>query len=347
MPAVIASVFLGVLGNFCILCNCLFRCYVDNRQRCRNMCILVPSNTSATHINMEPIDTDALGKLYSLFLINLRCFFLDDYCHLRIKKNDNIGNGAFGAVFRATYKKSPCAVKLLTHHAQEMATRGAMKSTQKIQKSALECFRKECTYLKSLVHRNIVRHLATVIEPNSKLPMLVMELMDCNLKQYLEDRQDNKLSFLYQISLCSDISKGLAFLYSEKIIHRDLCDDNVLLVLKGVTPTAKIGDFGMSRILPQDYMSDTLTGLGHRQVYLPPEAMIDPYDYNYTLDIYSFGVLAAQIVQLKTRIKTKEDLQTIFEDIPDTHLLKNIIRSCLSEDAKSRPQASDIVSQIA
>ena len=70
-----------------------------------------------------------------------------------------------------------------------------------------------------------MRHLATVIEPSSKLPMLVMELMDCSLKQYLEDKQDNELSFLHQISLCSDISKGLEFLHGENIIHRDLCDD--------------------------------------------------------------------------------------------------------------------------
>ena len=109
-----------------------------------------------------------------------------------------------------------------------------------------------------------------------------MELMDCSVKQYLEDRQDNKLSFLCQISLCSDISEGLAFLHAENIIHRDLCDDNVLLAVTGDTPTAKIADFGMSRLFPIDYMGDTLTGLAHGQVYLPSEAGVEPYDYNHT-----------------------------------------------------------------
>ena len=120
-----------------------------------------------------------------------------------------------------------------------------------------------------------------------------------------------------------------------------------MICVTGDTLTAKIADFGMSRILPQDYMSDTLTGLGHRQVYLPSEARVDPYDYNHSLDIYSFGVLATQIVQVKTRIKRKEDLLAILEEIPDVHPLKNIIRSSLSEVRNSRPQASDIVSQIA
>ena len=341
-PGIIAVLITNALFIICCCCWCCYFCCV-----CRSNNKIedsFSSRTSATHIHMEPIgsnDTDTLStQCKEHAVINI-----DVYNDLCIQMDGNIGNGTFGSVFRATYEGSPCAVKLLTHHAQEMATGRTMKSTRMIQKSSLECFWKECRYLKSLVHTNIVRYLATVTEPSSNLPMLVMELMDCSLKQYLEDRQDNKLPFIHQISLCSDISKGLAFLHAENIIHRDLCDDNVLIVT-GDTPIAKIADFGMSRILPQDYMSDTLTGLGHRQVYLPSEARDYPYDYNHTLDIYSFGVLATQIVQVKTHIKRKEDLLAIFEEIRNTHLLKNIIRSCLSEDGKSRPQASDIVSQI-
>ena len=227
-----------------------------------------------------------------------------------------------------------------------MATGGVFISTRKLQTAALEAFRKECKYLKSLVHENIVRHFATVTEPNSDLPILVMELMDCSLKQYLEGKCNERLSILCQINLCSDIAKGLEFLHVHNVIHRDLCDDNVLLKVTGATPTAKIADFGMSRILPYDYLSNTLTGLGHRQVYLPPEAMDDPYHYTHTLDVYSFGVLATQIIRVKVNIRKKEDLRTIFTEIPETHALKTIIRSCLSEDKKNRPQAADVVKMI-
>ena len=157
-------------------------------------------------------------------------------------------------MFRATYKKEPCAAKLLTHHAQQMATGGDFQTTAGIQVSALERFRQECYFLESLDNENIVQHIATIYEPDSNLPILVMELMDCSLKQYLADKQDIKLSRLYQMSLCLDIAKGLTFLHQHDICHRDLCDDNILLVLTGrETPTAKIADFGMSRILPPEY----------------------------------------------------------------------------------------------
>ena len=232
---------------------------------------------------------------------------------------------------------------MLTYHALYMTT--GDKLPCRVQKEALESFRKECEYLKSLAHKNIVRHFATVIEPKANLPILVMELLDCSLKQFLDGNCAKKLPILHEISLCSDIIKGLAFLHSQNIIHRDLCDENVLIV-KGDIPIASISDFGMSRILPHESMSRTLTAQGHRQVYRAPEAMDEPYHYSHTLDVYSFGVLATQIIQLRTNLKNKRVLLAIFKEIPKQHTLKNIIRSCLSENRKKRPQAIDVVKQI-
>ena len=110
-----------------------------------------------------------------------------------------------------------------------------------------------------------------------------MELMECNLKEYIKGKQEKKLSLLCQLSLCLDIAKGLKFLHSQEIIHRDLCDVNILIVNHWgeLCPTAKVADFGMSRILPHEYISATLTGLAHRLAYLPSEARDDPYHYSY------------------------------------------------------------------
>ena len=146
------------------------------------------------------------------------------------------------------------------------------------------------------------------------------------------------------VYICSDISRGLTFLHSQEIIHHDLCDDNILLALNSGAPTAKIADFGMSRFIPHDHLSATLTALGHRQIYLPPEAVDDPH-YNYTLDIYSFGFIATQIVKVKKHLKKKE-LLSLFEEVPDTHPLKTIICCCLTDDKAKRLQAADVYDKI-
>lgn len=269
----------------------------------------------------------------------------DLYEHLDLNKHSPIGHGAFGTVFRGTYKGSACAAKLLTHHAQELAS--GMKATRTVQVAVFESFQKECRFLKTLFNENIVRHIATVTDPKSNLPMLVMELMDCSLKNYLEEKQNNseKLFIICQINVFQDMSKGLAFLHSHNIIHRDICDDNILLDLKHEVPKAKIADFGMSRLLQQDHIGTQLTSLGHRKVYLPPEAA-DPAEYSYTLDVYALGVLGMQVVMVKTKIKNKDELFSLFKQISSTHLLKDIICSCLCEDRETRPQAENVVKKI-
>ena len=246
-------------------------------------------------------------------------------------------------MFKGTYKGRPCAAKLLTHHAWEMATGGFLSASV-----AVEGFHKECKDLEVLEHENIVQHYATVFEQNSNLPILVMELMDYNLKHYIQSRQENKIPLLCQISLCLDISKGLNYLHSKGIIHRDLCDVNILLTVKGgeTYPTAKVADFGMGRLLSYDYVSATLTGLSHRAAYLPSEARDDPSNYSCKLDIYSYGVIAVQIVQVKEFFRKKSEVVSTFKEIPESHFLKNTIGSCLLEDPESRPRAADITKTL-
>lgn len=235
-------------------------------------------------------------------------------------------------------------MKLLTHHAQEVAS--GLNTTKNIQKEALKRFKEECEFLKSLSHDNIVRHYYTYIDPKSNLPMLIMELMECSLKQYLQEKQGCGLPLNYQTSMCLDIAKALEHLHLKNIIHRDLCDANVLLNLIDDVPRVKIADFGMSRIFKCDYLSATLTAIGHREVYFPREAREDPYHYSCTVDIYSFGVIATQIILLKINLKTKAELVAMVITIPQNHVLKSAISKCLEEDRHRRPTAADLVNLI-
>ena len=262
---------------------------------------------------------------------------------LNIEKDIAIGSGSFGTVFRAEYDDHfPCAVKLLNHHAQQLVT--GFNTTSHIQHESLQRFRKECKFLQSLKHDNIVGHFHTHIEESSNLPILIMELMDCSLMMYLRENLGRELTLKRQTSLYLDIAEGLDFLHSKQIIHRDLCDVNVLLSRKSVIPKAKIADFGMSRLFMNgDDLSTTLTRLGNRDVYFPPEAR-DGH-YSYPLDVYSFGVIAVQIVRVKIHLKN-EELTQLRNEIPESHKLKNVIEKCLRKDHEERPVAAKLVHLI-
>lgn len=63
------------------------------------------------------------------------------------------------------------------------------------------------------------------------------------------------LEFSLKVKIAMDIIKGLAFLHSNNIAHRDIKPDNVLVVtpVKGAHVNVKLADFGTSRIDARQY----------------------------------------------------------------------------------------------
>ena len=257
-----------------------------------------------------------------------------------IFSDKKIGSGAFGVVFEGSYRGNPCAVKILHDLATQIRTNLPVGNENE---EAIKAFDRECEFLESFQHPNIVRHMSTDEYPMSGSTILVTELMDCNLRSYLSGLGEESLTSHCQLSLSRDAASGLAYIHSRQIIHRDLCGDNILLRLSKPVPIAKISDFGMSRLLDPSQMSSTLTAIGHRMGYLPPEALrLEDEEYNYSLDVFSLGVIVMQIVCKVGAVKTAKDRSFNVSQIPTTHCLKVVITDCLQEDRRKRPTARDI-----
>ena len=258
-------------------------------------------------------------------------------------RSSPIGSGAFGIVFRGQFNEQPCAIKVLRALADEIET--SLPVCEHASDDSVTRFQRECEYLETFEHPNIVRHLATRMYHTTNHLVLALELMDCNLRQYFTPQSGKdpaKLALTVQSSLCLDIASALEYIHSRSVVHRDLCSDNILLACGGETPVAKVCDFGMSRILKSEAHSISLQAFAHKG-YMPPEATdLESSRYNAQFDIFSFGALMVQIARQIPTIKDKNERRYELNLIESSHPIKALMNECLLENRDNRPSATQL-----
>jgi serine/threonine protein kinase len=90
------------------------------------------------------------------------------------------------------------------------------------------------------------------------------------------------------VSITRDILSGLSHLHAERLLHRDLKPQNILI---GKYKRALIGDFGSVKKVPEERIS--VPGSGHSLIYTPPES-ITSGQYGISGDIYQVGIVLFQ-----------------------------------------------------
>lgn len=196
------------------------------------------------------------------------------------KKEEKIGEGTYGIVYKATHveTKRVVALKQIRMDSDE---EGIPSTTIR-----------EIAVLKDLKHPNIVE-LIEVVNVGNVL-YLAFEYMNQDLRKYMDSCKvpllDAQLvkSYLYQILL------GLCYCHSRRIIHRDLKPQNLLIDREG---NIKLADFGLARAF-----SIPLRPYTHEIVtlwYRAPEVLLGQQSYSTPVDIWSVGAIFAEMLNKK------------------------------------------------
>ena len=287
------------------------------------------------------------------------------YRNIELYKSQSLGSGSYGGVCKGKCDGLPCAAKIMHPTLFDLHDTGAV--------SYLRKFHEECHLLSLARHPNVVQYLATCYDPDTRLPVLLMEICDESLTAFLE-RSPGPLSYHIELNICHDIALALVYLHSNSLIHRDLTGNNVLMI---AGPRAKITDFGMSKLASVNPRMTALTLCPGNVLYMSPEALDEAKTYTAKLDVFSFGVIAIQILtrqfpnptdrfrnvrelndeeeseddegeedEVRRIVPETERREAHLKLIPDTHSLKPLALQCLKKKERQRPSAVQLSERL-
>lgn len=176
-----------------------------------------------------------------------------------------LGSGAFGQVHTAKWNGVDVAVKHLQVHG--------------LHDNTVHALRKEIRLHSSLHFDHVVQlYAASTISPDL---CLVTELArGGSLSEYLHSSSE-PLAHALQTAFLYDIARGMSFLHTKDILHRDLKSANVLVF---ANHRLKLCDFGLSKIKTESSSRSKLGAVGTAQ-WMSPEEM-DESPANERTDVY-------------------------------------------------------------
>jgi serine/threonine protein kinase len=143
-----------------------------------------------------------------------------------------------------------------------------------------------------------------------------------------------------QACLICDIVMGMRHIHSCGFMHRDLKPENILL---DENWRGLICDFGMSR-------SRSATGLPTRDAgtpaYAAPEQRQAGVYYTEKVDVFTFGLIAYEIIDGRWAFETPESLELRDPGPCFGPMMQNLIRRCWSSNPRARPSFHDILHEF-
>ncbi|KAI3462199.1 hypothetical protein Pfo_018862 [Paulownia fortunei] len=193
-------------------------------------------------------------------------------------EENKLGEGGFGDVYKATLKNGNIV---------------AVKKLDISYSRAKADFETEVRLISNVHHRNLVRLLGCCSK-GSELLLVYEYMANGSLDRFLYGEKRGSLTWKQRFDIIFGTARGLAYLHEQYhvcIIHRDIKPSNILLDNEF---QAKIADFGLARLLPEN-QSHVSTKFAGTLGYTAPEYAIHGH-LSEKVDTYSFGVVILEII---------------------------------------------------
>jgi serine/threonine protein kinase len=177
----------------------------------------------------------------------------------------------------------------------------AIKKNKKVYSHSIEYTKRILRELKILKHISDSDHpnvlsLLDIGPINKDFDELyeVFEAMDADLSLIISQKDpcsDETIQYFVR-----EMLKGLKFLHTGDILHRDLKPQNILVKEDG---SVKICDFGLSRGVDENKVNQELTKLVQTRWYRAPEQCLGWPQARFSIDVWSIGCIFAELLRPK------------------------------------------------
>jgi serine/threonine protein kinase/tetratricopeptide (TPR) repeat protein len=217
-------------------------------------------------------------------------------------------------------------------------------------------FRREIQLAAKLQHPHIVPLLSSgevASTPYFTMPFIEGESLRARLTR------DGELPVAEAIRILRQVAAALSYAHKHGVVHRDIKPDNVMLT----EDFALVTDFGVAKAVSESSSSTTggsLTGLGlaiGTPAYMAPEQAVADPTVDHRADIYSWGVLAYEMLTgwppfsglspqatlAAQAVQTPDEIQKKRPGLPPA--LSSLVMRCLEKRPADRPQSAAEVLQ--
>eukprot|EP01052_Picozoa_sp_SAG31_P013633 SAG31_NODE_824_length_11760_cov_17.390790_9_plen_750_part_00 len=254
------------------------------------------------------------------------------------KRNGYLSKGVSGNVFKAQWQGMNCAMKVFNYYGDDP--------------DLLKAFDQEVKIMRNLNHENLVRFYAFCNKPPPYGELaILMELMKGSLASLLYGEQSRapngtivEMTDKRLITFGIGIAKGMNFLHSRGVCHRDLKSHNVLY---DAQLRIKICDFAFSKVKT---MANFESRVGTPQ-WMAPE-VLRCEAYSLSADLYSFGVIVWEMCHRMVPFKDMMPMAVMVQVGTQSLRLemkkecpffwRSLMKACW-QDQSLRPQFKDVL----
>lgn len=253
----------------------------------------------------------------------------------------NLGNGSFGSVELAKYKgdkaklmevtqaKIDTMMDPLTDAMSNSTGLAAIKTMKKKLPQLIDYMRvKEVRFILAIPsHPCLVQIYDMFIDDISFQLHIVMEPMSQNLYQLMKARKHAQFSVITLRSILSQVLAAIQHIHKYEYFHRDVKPENILVIStqqyygsKSAIPphkrndnyVVKLADYGLARNI---HNLKNYTAYVSTRWYRAPEILLRQKWYSRPIDVWAFGVVAAEVANFAPLLPGSNELDQIWRTL--------------------------------